>query len=161
MRDLHHVYQFELFHTSQLWGVANNTLLEKIVLLQKQAIRAITKSNFLAHTDPLFSNLKILKMDDTYLLKLASLMWDYNHNSIPKSLNIWFNKTPCHNYETRFVTKGKLTPCIVKSRKYGVRSFRFEGTNVLNDLKDMAIYATAKTKTYFVKKFKSELINIY
>ena len=88
-------------------------------------------------------------------------MWDYDHNLIPKSLNIWFNKTPSHNYETRFVTKGKLTPCIVKSRKYGVRSFRFEGTNVLNDLKDMAIYTTAKTKTYFMKKFKSELINIY
>ena len=100
-------------------------------------------------------------MDDIYLLKLASLMWDYDHNLIPKSLNIWFNKTPSHNYETRFVTKGKLTPCIVKSRKYGVRSFRFEGTNVLNDLKDMNIYTTAKTKTYFLKKFKSELINIY
>ena len=78
-------------------------------MLQKRAIRAITKSDLLAHPDPLFNNLKILKMDDTYLLKVASLMWDYDHNLIAKSLNIWFNKIPSHNYETRFVTKGKLT----------------------------------------------------
>ena len=77
-------------------ALANNTLVEKSFkqhpLWQKRAVRAISKSDFLAHTDPLFSNLKILKMDDTYLLKLASLMWDYDHNLIPKSLNIWFKQ---------------------------------------------------------------------
>ena len=80
------LFNSHLSYGITLWGVANNTLLEKIVLLQKRAIRAITKSDFLAHTDPLFSNLKILKMDDTYLLKLASLMWDYDHNLIPNPL---------------------------------------------------------------------------
>ena len=144
-----------------VWGVANSTLVKKVFLLQKRAMRAITKSDFLAHTDPLFRKLNILKLEDLYSLKLASLMYDYDHNLIPKSLNIWFNKIPCHNYETRFVAYGKLTPCIVKSTKYGVRSFRFEGTNVLNELKDMEIYTTAKTKMFFLTKLKSELINLY
>ena len=80
-----------------MWGVANKTLMEKVFLLQKRAVRAITKADFLAHTDPIFSELKILKLDDLYLHKVASLMWDYDHVLIPKSLNLWFNKIPCHN----------------------------------------------------------------
>ena len=155
------LFNSHLSYGIALWGVANSTLLEKIVLLQKRAIRIITNSDFLAHTNLLFSKLNILKLDDIYTLKLYSLMWDYDHNLIPSSLNIWFNKIPCHDYETRFVTKGKLTPCVVKSTKYGLRSFRYQGRNILNELKDMDIYTTAKAKSYFLKNIKAELLNAY
>ena len=84
-------------------------------------------------------------------------MWDYDHDLIPKSLNIFFNKVPCHKYKTRFVTKGKLSPCNVKSTRFDVRSFKFEGTNVLNQLKDLDI----KTRCSFLKKLRSELLNCY
>ena len=83
---------YSLFHSHlsygiALWGVANSTLLNKVFLLQKKAIRAITKSEFLAHSDPIFIQLQILKLDDLYLHKLASLMWDYDHKVIPQSFN--------------------------------------------------------------------------
>ena len=141
-----------------LWGVANKTMIDKLFLLQKKAIRAITKSDFLSHTNPLFISTQILKIDDLYILQLASLMWDYDHDIIPSSLKIWFNKTPLHKYKTRFVSKGKLAPCISKTEKFGVRSFKFQGRNILNQLKDLDIYTTSKTKWTFIKNSKANFL---
>ena len=88
-------------------------------------------------------------------------MWDYDHELIPESLNIWFNKIPCHRYETRFVMKGKLTPCIVKSLKFGFRSFKCQGTNILNQLNDLEIYTNSQSRCSFLKKLKNDLIDLY
>ena len=41
-------------------------------MLQKRAIRGISKSKFLAHTDPIFADLKLLKLDDMYLLNISN-----------------------------------------------------------------------------------------
>ena len=49
-----------------LWG--KNT--KRIFKLQKWAMRAITRSKYNAHTDPLFKNLKILKIHDIYKVNL-------------------------------------------------------------------------------------------
>ena len=48
------------------WGVATKTLMEIVFLLQKRASRAINKTDYLYHIDPLFSELKILNLDDLY-----------------------------------------------------------------------------------------------
>ena len=42
------------------WGNAAQTILNRLFLLQKKALRIITKSSFIAHTDPLFFHNKIL-----------------------------------------------------------------------------------------------------
>ena len=157
---------YSLFHCHlsygiSIWGVANKTLLEKVFLLQKKAIRAITKSDFLAHTDPLFKKLRITKLNDLYFIKLASLMWDYDNDVIPSSLNVWFSKIPRHNYQTRFVTKGKLQPCNIKTKKYGIRSFKYEGTLFLNQLKDLDFYESSVTKRSFLDKLKTSLLDLY
>ena len=157
---------YSLFHSHlsygiSVWGTAKTSLSHKIFLLQKRAVRVIAKADFLAHTDPIFQELNILKCSDQYLVNLASLMWDYDHNLLPKSLNTWFNKIPSHPYGTRFVKKGKLTPVNFKTTRYGINSFRYEGTNILNILKDEPIYTNSKSKKEFVAKFKHEIIASY
>ena len=156
---------FSLFHSHLtygllVWGLANTSLTNKILLLQKRAIRVVAKADFLAHTDPLFHSLKILKCADQYLLNLASTMWDYDHDMIPKSLNTWFKK-PNHSYNTRFVTQKKISPCLFNSTKFGMHSFRNEGTNILNLLKDTKLYTESKTKKSLTIKLKNEIINSY
>ena len=97
LKSLYYIlFNSHLSYGITLFCVANSTLLETIFLLQKRAIRVITKSDFLTYTGPLFSNLKIMKLDDTYLLKLASLMWNYDQNLIPKSLYIWLATQHSH-----------------------------------------------------------------
>ena len=157
---------YSLFHSHlsygiSVWGLASTSLTHKVFLLQKRAVRVIAKADFLAHTDPIFHDLNILRCSDQYLLNLASLMWDYDHNLIPKSLNIWFNKKPTHSYRTRFVKKGKLTPVVYKTTLFGMNSFRYEGTKILNLLKDEALYINSISKKDFISKLKSEIIRSY
>ena len=44
----------------------------------------IAGADFLAHTEPIFNKLDIVKCTEQYLLSLASIMWDYDHELIPK-----------------------------------------------------------------------------
>ena len=49
-----------------LWGVHHNAN-DKLHKLQKKAIRIITSSNFLAHSEPIFKQLHLLKSYDIYI----------------------------------------------------------------------------------------------
>ena len=156
---------FSLFHSHLtygilVWGLAKTALTNKIILLQKRAIRVVAKADFLAHTDPLFHDMKILKCADQYLLNLASTMWEYDHEIIPKSLNACFKK-PSHSYNTRFARQRKITPCLYNTKKFGIHSFRHEGTQILNALQDTGLYNGSFSKKDFINKFKNEIIKAY
>ena len=56
---------FSLFHSHLLYcpqivNCSSKTNIEKFFTMQKKAIRSITNSNYHAHTEPIFSSLKIL-----------------------------------------------------------------------------------------------------
>ena len=67
-----------------LWANSHVTNIRKLQLLQKKAIRIITSSHYIAHTDPLFSMTKLLKLDDIYkyqsINQLFYLQTQMNHN---------------------------------------------------------------------------------
>ena len=155
----HSLFHSHLSYGISVWGVAKPPLTKKVMLLQKRAVRVVAKEDFLAHTDIIFNKLKILKCQ--YLLKLATLMWDFDHDVIPKSLNSWFNKKPNHSYFTRFVKQGKLKPCEYNTTKFGIHSFRYEGTQLLNKLKDEKVYTNSKSRIDLTTKLKSEIIRNY
>ena len=68
--------------------------INRLLLLQKRAIRIINKSSFLAHTDPLFYSCKILKVYDMYRLNIGLYMYDnWETGSYFRSHN--------HDYNTR------------------------------------------------------------
>ena len=123
----HSLFHSHLSYGISVWGLAKTSLTHKVILLQKKAIHVVAKEDFLAHTDNIFNELKIIKCSDQYLLSLASLMWDYDHDEIPNSLKSWFKK-PNHSYFTRSVKQGKLKPCDYNTTKFGIHSFRYEGT---------------------------------
>ena len=59
-----------------LWGIE----VKKLESIQKRAIRLITGSNYVAHTEPLFIQLGVLKVQDIFKLRLLkliqTLLWD-------------------------------------------------------------------------------------
>ena len=55
-------------HCILSWG----SQIDKIFLLQKRAIKNISKSNFKAHTEPLFKELNLLKVHDIYHMAIYS-----------------------------------------------------------------------------------------
>ena len=61
--------------------------LDKIVKLQKKAVRIITNSKYNAHTDPIFGKLNILKFDDLVDSKIYEFVSKFFLNKLPSTFN--------------------------------------------------------------------------
>ena len=57
------------------WGRTYTCHIQSIILLQKRVVRLMADANFLDHTDPLFSRLKILKFDDIFRYFMSIYMF--------------------------------------------------------------------------------------
>ena len=77
-----------------LYAATSETHITPLKLLQKRAIRIISGAGYLEHTEPLFFENKILKIQDQYKHSLACYV--YKH---PEILS---NHQRNHNYQTRF-----------------------------------------------------------
>ena len=82
-----------LIYGNLIWGNTYQTYINKIFLLQKKVIRIIALENFRAHTNPIFLECKILKIQDICKYNLAIYAFKQNLNS-----NL---ETRTHNYGTR------------------------------------------------------------
>jgi hypothetical protein len=109
----------------QIWSQHPNTLLKKIVILQKNAVRIITFSEFKAHTRPIFKELKILKFNDQVELLNCLFVHDQLNNLLPASFNDYFTATNNLKYTgTRTFNTGKLFVPFAKSTRYGRHSIK-------------------------------------
>jgi len=85
-----------------VWGNTHQYLLEKILLLQKKCLRIIFNLNPLAHTDELFFENKILKVNEIYSFQLGQFMFKFNNKKAPQIFdNIFHRNDTVHNYPTR------------------------------------------------------------
>ena len=64
---------------SLVWG----SKYKRIEKLQKRAIRTITNSNYIAHTEPLFKQLGLLKMQDMFYMKILKFLHKLYSHSLP------------------------------------------------------------------------------
>ena len=141
------LFESHLSYGLPVWGSAIQAHMQKLFILQKKAIRAISFSDFRAHTSPLFKELNTLKIDDLFQYQVSSLMWDFDHNTLPNALNSLFNKTRnTHSYGTRFANADKLNIERTNTSRYGLMSFKVIGASKLNELKDCDYYNNACSK---------------
>ena len=82
-----------------VWGYQRNRLNK----IQKKAIRIITSNKYNSHTEPLFKQLNMLKLEDLLKLQQLKFYFKFNEGSLPVYLQNW-DITPnarVHNYNTR------------------------------------------------------------
>ena len=72
-----------IIYGSLLWGHAGGAL-DKI---QKKAVRTITYSNYIAHSEPLLKELNLLKVKDLFELKILKFLFKLYHNNLPPHFN--------------------------------------------------------------------------
>ena len=76
--------------------------LNKILKLQKWALRTISNSHYRSHTGPLFSKYEILNVFDTYHLNLGVFMFQHHTDQLPSVFKTYFIKhAENHKYKTR------------------------------------------------------------
>ena len=67
------------------YGSAPLALLEELLIIQKKSVRHILKTYYLAHADPLFLKLRILKIEDLILLERALIVHNFKNKRLPNS----------------------------------------------------------------------------
>ena len=86
-----------------IWASTYVTNLERIYLLQKRAVWAISKADYKASSKPLFANLKILDVFSIYSLQVSSFMYLYHNDALPIAFTqIFQTGNQIHQYSTRY-----------------------------------------------------------
>ena len=70
-----------------IWSGSSKYLLNKLIILQKRAIRHITFSHSREHTNALFKSMNLLKLIDLFNLHVTSFVYLSLHDMLPNSLN--------------------------------------------------------------------------
>ena len=91
------------------WGQAAQLHLNKLLLLQKRAIRFMNFSKPRTHAVPLFISSKILPINMLYFETMSTLMYDISNNSVPQNISRLFSKSnSIHPYKTRSSSSGNF-----------------------------------------------------
>ena len=86
------------------WGatISNSNRLH---LLQKKALRLISNSNYIAHTEPIHKNPRLLKLTDMFLIAVWKFDYKLMNNQLPEYFVDWKPELPrvhmCTRYEIR------------------------------------------------------------
>ena len=84
-----------------IWGFTFPSYVHKIEILQKKAVRIIDGQHRLAHADPIFHKLSLLKVYDIAKQQLMLLMYRKLCSSAPKVFDDLFMYTNPKSYKTR------------------------------------------------------------
>ena len=139
------LFNSHLSYGLPVWGNTAKVYMEKVLNLQKKAVRAITFADYTAPSLPIYKELEILSLSDLFKHQTSSLMWDLDHDTLPRSLATYFSKIRDeHPYSTRLAASDKLAIKKYNTKTYGLNSFQTQGALILNDLKDNELYTNAR-----------------
>jgi len=140
-----------------LWGSTYKTHVNKIFIKQKKAIRIMTGAQYNAHTNPLFKQLNVAKLDDLYKLQIAKYMYNFFTKTLPPPLTTLFTSNDTiHTYDTR----NKQNPHVAQRRiSRTSKSLRHKGPEIWYSIPKEII--SKKTIKSFSKQLKKSFINNY
>ena len=138
-------------------GICSSTKIDPLLLLQKRALRVITNSKYLDHTDPLFSRLKTLKVQDIHTLQTSIFMYKLTQKQLPTLFcNTFKSNSNIHSYPTRRSNDYRLeNPKIILAHK----SIRHHGPDIWNSLPSEI--KRSISLHLFKALLKNNLISIY
>ena len=141
-----------LTYCNLVWGRAANVHLSRLYLLQKRIMRVVSKTHFLAHSEPLFKECKVLNIYQINKYITGIFMFKYNRGLLPNIFDTMFSKqTDVHKYCTRQNDLFTLPLCRTQSRK---NSLSYYGAYLWNN----CIYALISNgSTFTIHKFKKVL----
>ena len=91
-----------LYYGTCAWGSAPKSYLNKILLIQKRALRLIYFTDYKQHAVPFFLKSKVFPLSFISFDCLCSIMWDVANNSAPENIKRAFTRiSEVHSYPTR------------------------------------------------------------
>ena len=136
------------------WGQAYKSHLEKLLKLQKRALRFIYFSERNQHAIPLFIDAGVLPLKFLYYEHLANLMFELRHNNAPGNIQDLFQDiSDIHSYNTRSSASNNF---YTQSSRLSIQvnSFFRIGTKIWNE---MPVSLRKLSKNAFKRKIKQTL----
>ena len=99
----------------------------------KKVIRAITFNDSFSPSESLFLKLGLLKMDDIFMLQLASFVYACISRLAPPVFDNYLNYiSNIHDHSTKQATRGDIFVERKNTMQYGIKSVRYAGTKSWN-----------------------------
>ena len=122
----------------EVWGNAANTHRMSLFKLQKKVIRIIKSAPFLANTEPLFKELKLLPLHNIYKHRLNIFMFKFMRNMLPDIMNELFSKNnELDRRSTRQNYKLRIPLC--KTTLFQ-NTIRYQGVKEWNSISEVIEY---------------------
>ena len=148
-----------LTYCNSIWGNIYSSHLQKLIVLQKKAIRICTGSTYRAPTSELFKPLKTLKLIDINKMQIASLMQRYHSQSLPPYfMNMFMINADVHTHYNRSCYHQIHRWSFSNDRsKY---SLRYTGPVLWKDLNVNHVF-NVQFHNIFKKQYKKILLSLY
>ena len=111
--------------------------LNKIEVLQKKCVRILTFSHFTSCTNHLFTNLKLLKVNDIIKFHQLKLVYDFLENDLPSDLmNLFRPSGEVHttNLELNSARKNLIHIPSINTNSYGNKSIKYHCAKLWNEM---------------------------
>ena len=159
------IYPF-LIYATPIWGNTNITLINMIYVLQKKFVRIITFNRTVytydgppIHSIPLFKELKILTIFDLFKVEIIKFVYDSINNNNPNQFNDYFTY-PINHYNTSRNRLNKLNVPQVRTTTYGLKSIKYSGALIWNDI-PLLIRSTITSRKNMLYKVKILYLSEY
>ena len=84
-----------------IWGNSAQSTINKLFILQKKAVRIIESQDRIAHSNPIFVKLQLLKLKDIAKQQSLLVMHSVIRQEAPTLIKSLFNLSPMHHRESR------------------------------------------------------------
>ena len=137
-----------LSYCNIIWSNTNSTDLNSLVLIQKRLIRIINKSDYIAHTRPLFRRSGILNIDNLRKLSLGTYCY--------KNRAKFHHLQASHSYSTR--NRNMLRPIKHRTTHFE-KSFVYQAPRIWNEISsNNANLINSNSISHFKRNYKKELL---
>ena len=135
----------------EIWGGTNDTTLLPLIKRQKRLVRVISGAPYRAHTENLFKELNVLKLNNVFQLSVSMFMYKFVNGLLP---NVFKNFYKCNNMNHSYNTRQSSlfqTPAVKSDLLF--RSIRIKGVHIWNYLfKNIDVNVGLSSFKYNVKK---------
>ena len=155
----HSLVHSHLTYGISVWGSTHKTYLQKIQYLQNRALKIVCNVPYRSSAKPLFRQLNILTIQDTFKLEVAKFVYNCNKRLSPTPFFNFFKRTDQISVRHTRLSNNKDSLYIPKYRSNRLqRCIKYQGVKIWNniptDIKKLSFNS-------FKSKFKDYLVSQY
>jgi hypothetical protein len=144
-----------------IWGAAKPTYLNTLFISQKKAIKTALSLPWRTSTNDLFSQSKIIPLENIYQLRVALFMYKFENSLLPFCFQNYFqSNNQLHQFNTRSST---LYHIPLFSTSYCQQSILFQGPKLWTKIPDYIRNSTTicrfkyKIKSYLAEQWRTNI----